>query len=216
MRLKTPSTILMIINCVIQASTTAPEANWCQRRLRPEACRRRSARPTGEAVFTTIRISTAPVATTKLLIGPTTEVRMSSSTGFLKFRGSTGVGLAHPITGRCSEHRDRGQQQRPEQINVLDGIERNPPQHARGRIAAQVGHPGVRRFVDADRKHESDQLKHESGCRCVAGSCEIGFDTNTRSSGSARLGRSELARRKPCASAFPRSSAALPARSTLP
>ena len=59
------------------------------------------------------------------------------------------------------EHGNRGQQQRSNRINVLDGIERNAPQHARGRIAAQVGHPGVRRFVDADREQKRDQLEHD-------------------------------------------------------
>ncbi len=41
----------------------------------------------------------APVATTKLLTGPATEVRMSSSMGLRKFRGSTGVGFAQPSNG---------------------------------------------------------------------------------------------------------------------
>src|ERR1035438_2919088 len=41
----------------------------------------------------------ARVATMKLLTGPATEVRMSSSMGLRKLRGSTGVGLAHPSKG---------------------------------------------------------------------------------------------------------------------
>src|ERR1700730_3439585 len=41
----------------------------------------------------------APVATMKLLTGPATEVRMSSITGWRKFRGSTGVGFAQPSKG---------------------------------------------------------------------------------------------------------------------
>ena len=68
--------------------------------------------------------------------------------------------MAQPITGSVKIHRNRRQQQGSERINVLDGIERNPPQHARGGIAAQIGHPGVRRFVDADREQKRDQLKH--------------------------------------------------------
>ena len=46
------------------------------------------------------------------------------------------------------------------QINMLDRIECNPAQHASRRVAAEVGHPGVGRLVNADRKHESDQLEH--------------------------------------------------------
>ena len=108
-----------------------------------------------------IKTSTAPVATTKLLIGPTTEVKMSSSTGFLKFRGSTGVGLAQPITGRWVNHRNQRQQYGSDRIDVLDGIQRNSAQHSRGRIATAVRHPGVRRLVDADRKQKNDQLKQD-------------------------------------------------------
>ncbi len=63
--------------------------------------------------------------------------------------------------GQVGEHGNCRQDERPEQVNVLDGIERNPTQHARGGIAAQVGHPCVCRFVNADRKHESDQLEHD-------------------------------------------------------
>ena len=166
-----------------------------------------------------MRISTAPVATTKLLIGPTTEVRMSSSTGFLKFRGSTGVGLAHPRTGRWASMATAGRMQRPEQVNVLDGIERNPPQHACGRIAAQVGHPGVCRFVDADRKHESDQLKHDVqdvNMLQVHARLVLILTRGAAVPRGLRADRAGPARPKPRASAFPGCSAVLPARSTLP
>ena len=69
-------------------------------KVEPCECPKTICCPAGEASLHNSRISTAPMATTKLLIGPTTEVRMSSSTGCLKFRGSTGVGLAQPKTGR--------------------------------------------------------------------------------------------------------------------
>ena len=39
----------------------------------------------------------AQAAISRLLTGPASEVRMSSRTGCRKCRGSTGVGLAHPI-----------------------------------------------------------------------------------------------------------------------
>src|SRR5437660_11103344 len=45
--------------------------------------------------------TTVLVAIRKLLTGPATAVKISSVTGFLKFLGSTGVGLAQPITGKC-------------------------------------------------------------------------------------------------------------------
>ena len=60
-----------------------------------------------------------------------------------------------------SQHRDQRQQDGSHRINVLDGIQRNPAQHARSGIAAAVRHPGVRRFVDADREQENDQLKQD-------------------------------------------------------
>ena len=43
---------------------------------------------------------TPPVATNTLLAGPATEVSTSLRTRCLKLRVFTGVGLAHPITGR--------------------------------------------------------------------------------------------------------------------
>jgi len=47
---------------------------------------------------------------------------MSSSTGFLKFRGSTGVGLAHPSTGKCVSIAIAGNQQGSEQIDMPDRV----------------------------------------------------------------------------------------------
>src|SRR5580692_5764396 len=44
---------------------------------------------------------------------------------------------------------------------MLDGIERNSTQHSRGRVSTTVRHPGVRRFVHADREQENDQLKQD-------------------------------------------------------
>jgi hypothetical protein len=44
---------------------------------------------------------------------------------------------------------------------MLDGIQRNPAQHACSRVATAVRHPGVRRLVDADREQENDQLKQD-------------------------------------------------------
>src|SRR4029077_14379409 len=52
--------------------------------------------------------TTVQVAIRKLLTGPATAVKMSSVTGFLKFLGSTGVGLAQPITGKCVTSAMRG------------------------------------------------------------------------------------------------------------
>src|ERR1700675_3936052 len=50
-----------------------------------------------------IASNNAVAATTaKLLMGPTMEVKMSSSTGFRKFLGSTGVGFAQPSIGMCA------------------------------------------------------------------------------------------------------------------
>jgi 5'-3' exonuclease len=42
---------------------------------------------------------------------------------------------------------------------MLNRIKRDPAQHPRSRIAAAARHPGVRRFMDADREQKHDQLK---------------------------------------------------------
>ena len=55
--------------------------------------------PRGDTNEISASTQSAPPATRKLLIGPATEVRMSSRTGFLKFCGFTGVGLAQPSIG---------------------------------------------------------------------------------------------------------------------
>src|SRR6185437_10975238 len=52
--------------------------------------------PFMDVLFTASSAVTAPNATAKLLIGPTTEVNTSSRTGFLKLLEFTGVGLAQP------------------------------------------------------------------------------------------------------------------------
>src|ERR1700722_8127796 len=44
---------------------------------------------------------------------------------------------------------------------MADGIERNSAEQTGSGIAAQIGHPGVRRLVDADREEKRDQLKHD-------------------------------------------------------
>src|SRR5437667_6441387 len=44
---------------------------------------------------------------------------------------------------------------------MLDRVQRDAPQHARGRIAPQVGHPSMSRFVHADREQERYDLKND-------------------------------------------------------
>src|ERR1700693_2218455 len=44
---------------------------------------------------------------------------------------------------------------------MADGIERNSAEQTGRGIAAQIGHPGVRRLVDADREQKRYQLKHD-------------------------------------------------------
>ncbi len=43
----------------------------------------------------------------------------------------------------------------------LDGIQRNPAQHARRGVPAAVRRPGVRRLVHADSKQKGDHLKED-------------------------------------------------------
>src|SRR6266851_4055441 len=43
---------------------------------------------------------------------------------------------------------------------MFNRIQRDPAQHARGRVAAAVRHPGVRRLVKADGKQKCNQLKY--------------------------------------------------------
>ena len=70
------------------------------------------------------------------------------------------------------------QNHRAERVNMLNRVQRDPAQHAGGRVAATVRHPGVRRFVNADREEKNDQL--ERHVNVLQGHCEVGFDTNMR------------------------------------
>ena len=118
------------------------------------------------------------MTTTKLLMGPTTEVRISSRVGFRKFLGFTGVGFAHPSTGKCDTSAISGKNYRAKQVNMLDRVQGNPAQHAGSRVTATVRHPGVRRLVNADREQENDQL--EQNVYMLKGHCEVEFESNTR------------------------------------
>src|SRR5439155_23011395 len=55
--------------------------------------------PAAEVSLIITKKTAAQLATAKLLIGPTIEVKISSSTGLRKFLGSTGVGFAQPSIG---------------------------------------------------------------------------------------------------------------------
>src|SRR5581483_141156 len=59
------------------------------------------------------------------------------------------------------EHGDKGQQNRTEWIDMFDRVQRDPSEHAGGRVAAEVGHPSMGRFVNADGEHKSDDLKQD-------------------------------------------------------
>src|SRR5262249_8226084 len=58
-----------------------------------------------------------------------------------------------------AEHGDEWHQNGSDRINVLDRIQCDSPKHARGRVAAQVCHPRVGRFMDADGEQERYKLK---------------------------------------------------------
>ncbi len=100
-------------------------------------------------------------AVRKLLTGPATAVRMSSRITFLKFRVSTGVGLAQPNGGKPRTIRIKGHQNCAERIDVDDRIQRNTPEHLGGRVAQAVGHPGVRRFVHANGEQQDDDFEED-------------------------------------------------------
>ena len=70
---------------------------------------------------------TARNAVRKLLTGPATAVRMSSRTGFLKFRVSTGVGLAHPNGGKPSTIRISGMRMVPKGSMCTSGFSETRP-----------------------------------------------------------------------------------------
>ena len=57
--------------------------------------------------------------------------------------------------GKVRDHRDERHHNRSDRIDVHNRIQRDSAQHARGGIATAVCCPGVRRFVDADRKYET-------------------------------------------------------------
>src|SRR5207244_11931723 len=67
-----------------------------------EAVYRRHSIPVGDVIEINSRRPKETNAARKLLTGPATEVRTSSTPGFLKLRGFTGVGFAQPNTGMCA------------------------------------------------------------------------------------------------------------------
>ena len=81
-----------------------------------------TSRPNNELCFTATSSTVAAPATRKLLIGPTTAVKMSSRTGCLKFRGSTGVGLAQPSIGMCASSAIKGSKMVPNKSTCLMGL----------------------------------------------------------------------------------------------
>jgi hypothetical protein len=96
----------------------------------------------------------------KLLMGPTIEVRMSSSMGFLKFRGPQESASPSQTGG---EYIATAGKSRVPKINMRIGL-RKSAQHAGCRVAAEIGHPGVRRFMNADREEKAINLNTMSMC----------------------------------------------------
>ncbi len=96
------------------------------------------------------RIMTDRNAVRKLLTGPAIEVRMSSLTGFLKFRESTGVGLAHPKGGYPSTIRISGMMIVPKGSMCTMGFSETRPSIFAVGIAQAVSHPGMCRLMYAN------------------------------------------------------------------
>src|SRR5579864_4132805 len=84
-------------------------------------------------------------------------------------------GLGPTDDGEVREISEYGKNNRSHGIDVLDGIERDTPEHVGSGIAVAQRHPGVRRLVHADGKQEHNDLDEDvdvlEGHAC--------FDVNT-------------------------------------
>ena len=156
MRLKTPSTTLITITRT-STSTLAPEANRC---LRKSPARPRYLSPLRGDEFYESQNEYGPSRNYKVADRSNHRCENVIQHRILEVSRINRSRFGPADHRGVKKHGNCGQQKRSNRINMFDGIERNPPQHACGRIATQVGHPGVRRFVDADREQERDQLEH--------------------------------------------------------
>ena len=137
-----------------QLRTSWP-AGWRRRRRE----RRVETAPLSEPCKINARQMTARNAVRKLLTGPATAVRMSSRTGFLKIAVVDRRGF-RPSEGRkADQDQHRRHKDGAEQVDVNQRIEGNASQHFGGRVTQAIGHPGVRRFVDADGEQQNHDLE---------------------------------------------------------
>ena len=96
----------------------------------------------------------ATIAWSRLLTGPAAAMMAKSRCGWRRLRVSTGTGFAQPMSGRWLTDRQERQEDRADQIDVDQRIERHAAQTARRRIAEPVGGQGVRRFVNGERDQQ--------------------------------------------------------------
>ncbi len=125
MRLKTPRTTLIRMSSYRKCYERHKQRSFRQVLLRPAhkygICETNVC-PVSDVNAMIAITTTAPATTTKLLIGPTTAVLMSSHTSFLKLRGSTGVGFAHPNIGKWLNARIAGSRTVPTGSMCLMGF----------------------------------------------------------------------------------------------
>ena len=88
------------------------------------------------------------------------------------------------------------EQHRADPVDVRQRIQREPPEHARGRIAEPVGRPRVRGLVKRQRQDQDDE--RAAGIRTLARSSESKRQEQTESSSrSVEVPRSDGPRRRP-------------------
>src|SRR5262249_20070869 len=61
-------------------------------------------------------------------------------------------------SGDC---RDQRQQNRAKQVDMSDGIQANPTEHACRRITQSICHPSMRRLMHADGKKKDDDVEND-------------------------------------------------------
>ena len=92
-----------------------------------------------------------------LVAGPASPTSTASFLGWRSWLIETGTGLAHPKIGAPVMREDRGQDDRTERIDVLEGIESQPPGAFRRVVATPERDDAVAHLVADDRRDEGTE-----------------------------------------------------------
>ena len=157
MRLNTASTRLIHRQREEQVDERGRDAR------RPPAPRRRSwrsgvSRNDGITALTTSSTRTTPTARSMLAAGPGKPHERRVPPLVAQVAGHERDRLGPADDRRAENRQHEREDDRPDEVHVLDGVQRDAPEPARGGIAQALGHPAVGRFVDRDRQGERQQL----------------------------------------------------------